>query len=529
MPKQRTDDLMQLIRAMTGAEKRHFRLFARRNQASEAQLFLQIFDVLDQREVYDETLLLKKIPALKRAQLANIKAHLYRQILTSLRLLSKNRNDDIQVREMIDYARTLYDKGLYGQSLDWLARAKERALTCQFTALAVEALEFEKLIEAQYITRSLEGRAEALSEQTLVLNARLDGTGQFSNLSLQLYGLYLKRGFIRNRQDYHDVQAFFKSRLPGIPFEALDFMGKVYYCQAQVWLYHICQEFAPCFRYAQRWVGLFEQEPAMKTVHAPLYLKGLHNLLSTLFHSLHYERFRDQLAVLDRFPEDTDFSQNKNVEGLYHLYRYLHRINRHYLEGTFTDGLALIPELDRCLRNNPYHWDAHRILVFDYRIACLYFGAGDYGRAIDYLNKIINLKVIDYRADIQCFARILNLIAHFELGNTMLVEHQIRSVYRFLLHIEDLQQVQREIFTFLRRTPNMQPGDLPAEFRQLHARLLPLQQDPFERRPFLYLDIISWLETKLEGKRIEAVIQGKFRARRGADYSPPPQSPSDSN
>ncbi|MCC6459908.1 MAG: hypothetical protein IT260_05540, partial [Saprospiraceae bacterium] len=60
----------------------------------------------------DEALLLKKIPALKRAQLANLKAHLYRQILTSLRLLAKNRNEDIQVREMIDYARALYDKGL---------------------------------------------------------------------------------------------------------------------------------------------------------------------------------------------------------------------------------------------------------------------------------------------------------------------------------------------------------------------------------------------------------------------------------
>ncbi|MCC6461596.1 MAG: hypothetical protein IT260_14070, partial [Saprospiraceae bacterium] len=195
MPKQRTDALMQLIRALTSAEKRHFRLFVRRNQSSEELLFLQVFDVLEKKEEYDEALLLKKIPALKRAQLANLKAHLYRQILTSLRLLAKNRNEDIQVREMIDYARALYDKGLYRQSLDWLARAKERALVYQFTALAMEALEFEKHIEGQYITRSLEGRAEALAEQSLSLNQQLAQTSQFSNLSLQMYGLYLKMGF----------------------------------------------------------------------------------------------------------------------------------------------------------------------------------------------------------------------------------------------------------------------------------------------------------------------------------------------
>lgn len=512
MPKQRTDDLIQLIRSLTSAEKRHFRLFATRNQASDELLFLQVFDFFDKKNAYDEAALLKKIPALKKAQLANLKAHLLRQILTSLRLLSKNRNEDIQVREMIDYARALYDKGLYRQSLDWLARAKERALACQFIGLAIEALEFEKLIEGQYITRSLEGRAEELSEQTLQLNDRLVRTSQFSNLSLQMYGLYLKRGFIRNRQDYHEVQAFFKSRLPATGFEQLDFMGRVYYCQSHVWLYHICQEFAPCFRHAQRWVALFGQEPAMKAVHAPLYLKGIHNLLGTLFHSLSYDRFIENLAALERFSEETDFSQNKNVEGLYHLYLYLHRINRHYLEGTFSEGVGLIPELVQCIESNVYNWDAHRIMVFHYRIACLYFGNDDYAHAIDYLNKIINQKVIDYRADIQCFARILNLIAHFELGNEILVEHQIRSVYRFLLHIEDLQQVQREIFTFLRRTPKMRPESLTEEFRQLHARLAPLQKDPFERRPFLYLDIISWLETKLEGgKTIQAVIRGKFR------------------
>ena len=511
MPKQRTDDLIQLIRSMTSAEKRHFRLFATRNQASEELLFLQVFDFFDKKNGSDEAALLKKIPALKKGQLANLKAHLLRQILTSLRLLSKNRNEDIQVREMIDYARALYDKGLYRQSLDWLARAREQALACQFIGLAIEALEFEKLIEAQYITRSLEGRAVELSEQTHQLNTRLVRTSEFSNLSLQMYGLYLKRGFIRNRQDYQEVQVFFKGRLPEIRFEELDFMGRVYYCQSHVWLYHICQEFAPCFRHAQRWVELFEQEPVMKTVHAPLYLKGLHNLLGTLFHSLSYERFVENLAALERFPETVDFAQNKNVEGLYHLYLYLHRINRHYLEGTFSEGVALIPELVRCIETNAYNWDAHRIMVFHYRIACLYFGNDDYAHAIDYLNKIINQKVIDYRADIQCFARILNLIAHYELGNDTLVEYQIRSVYRFLLHIEDLQQVQREILHFLRRTPGMRRNDLLEEFRQLHARLVPLQKDPFERRPFLYLDIISWLETKLEGRRIQEVIKGKFR------------------
>jgi len=209
-----------------------------------------------------------------------------------------------------------------------------------------------------------------------------------------------------------------------------------------------------------------------------------------------------------------DVFQDNNTESVYHLYHFLHRINLHYLKGTFAEGVNLIPELVECIETDRYRWDDHRILVFYYRIACLYFGNENYHGAVEYLNKIINQKTPDYRADIQCFARFLNLIAHYELGNMALVEYQIKSVYRFLLHIEDLQQVQREILNFLRRTPDMQRHELIGEFKVLHDKLVPLQYDPIERRPFLYLDIISWLETKLEGRAIAEIIREKF-VRRG--------------
>jgi hypothetical protein len=513
MPKQKTDDLMQLIRSLTQAEKRHFRLFATRNQEAEDMLFLQLFDVLDKKSEYDEAVVLKKIPALKKEQLPNLKAHLYRQLLTSLRLLSKNRSEDIALREAIDYARVLYDKGLYRPSLEILAKAKDRALTGQFKAIALEIIEFEKLIEGQYITRSIEGRARELAEQATALNREIALTHQFSNLSLEMYGLYLQIGFARNREDHERVKAFFGSRLPETTFYELDFLGKVFYCQAHVWLYHICQEFAHCYRHAQKWVSLFEAAPAMQGLHPALYLKGIHNLLSALFNSLHDRRFEEVWQQLNAFPQRVHFSHNRNLEGLFRLYHNIHLINLHYLQGDYTQGVRIIPELCDLLSRNPYNWDQNRILQFHYRIACLYFGNGDYGPAIDFLNKIINQKTGDYRNDIHCFARILNLIAHYELGNMDLVEHLAKSVYRFLLHIENLQRVQREILLFIRRVHGKPAGGLTAEFAALHRTLSVAMEDPFERRPFLYLDILSWLESKMRATPIQYIIREKRQLR----------------
>lgn len=513
MPKQKTDDLIQLIRSLTRAEKRHFRLFVRRNQSSDDILFLQLFDVLDRHKEYDEGVILRKLPAIKKSQLSNLKAHLYKQLLTSLRLLNKSYNEDIQIRETIDYARVLYNKGLYRQSLDLLDKAKSRALKFKFSSQALEIVEFEKLIEGQYITRSIAGRAEELkeiSEQLILIN---ENSHRFSNLALQLYSLYLKVGYVRNEKDYYLIREFFQSRLPNVEFDQLDFWGKVYYCQCYVWLYHTTHDFAHSYRYAQKWVDLFESEPTMIKLNLPLYLKGLHNLLVALFNAMHYERFMEVLHQLETLPGRFPVKREKNTEGLYLLYKYIHSIERHYLEGTFSEGLSLVPEIMKLIESDQHHWDHHRELVFYYRIACLYFGSGDNSRAIDYLNRIINQRNPDYREDIQVFARILNLIAHFELGNAQLVEYQVKSVYRFLAKVENLQEVQREIFRFLRKTPRMRASEMKKEFIRLKKELTKLQNEAFERRPFLYLDIISWLESKIEERSVQEVIQEKFKRR----------------
>lgn len=513
MPKQKTDDLIQLIKSLTRAEKRHFRLFVKRNQASDDILFLQLFDVLDKQGEYDESIILKKLPAIKKRQLSNLKAHLYKQLLISLRLLNKNHNEDIQIREMVDYARVLYNKGLYRQALDVLDKAKELALQVEQTTIAMEVLEYEKHIEGQYITRSIEGRADELTNESLELLNTLSYTHQFSNLSLQLYGLYLKVGYVRSSEHHAEVRAFFYEKLPEISFSELNFHGKVYYCQSYVWYYHMTQEFSLCYRHAQTWVDLFETNPNMKSYNAPLYLKGMHNLLNALYNALYYDKFIEVLDNLEAFPERVTVREVRNVEGLFLLFKYIHTIKKHFIQGTFSQGVSLVPELMDIIKSERFNWDSHRIMVFYYRIACLYFGSGDHGNAIHFLNRIINQKNPDYREDIQCFARILSLIVHFELGNAQLVEYQVKSVYRFLAKMEDLQSVQKEIFRFLRKTPRMYEEELQGEFIQLKEKLIAVAKDPYERRPFLYLDIISWLESKIENRPVQEVIREKFLTR----------------
>ena len=60
------------------------------------------------------------------------------------------------------------------------------------------------------------------------------------------------------------------------------------------------------------------------------------------------------------------------------------------MQGTFKEGLSIVPYVEEKLEEYAPFIDAHRILVFNYKIASLYFGSGDYSTSIDYLQKIIN-------------------------------------------------------------------------------------------------------------------------------------------
>lgn len=507
------DALFILIKTLTKAEKRNFQLAFNKNNSKEDVLFIQLFNTLDKLKEYDEEQILKKIPAIKKQQLSNVKAHLYKQLLTTLRLLYKQKDPLIDLREQLDYARVLYSKGLYNQSLKLLSKAKSMAIEQEEVMLSYEIIEFEKLIESRHITRSLENRADELSEESRVIEQKLSNISKLSTLSLRMYGLYLKLGHARDERDANMVKLFFEKELPANCLQDMSFYEKIHLYQAYSWYYYILQDFVMFYRYTRKWVDLFTLYPSLQKTDVELYIKAMHNLLTAQFYTSNHEKFIRDLGTLETFIAENNETFNENTKTTAFVYVYTARINRYFLEGTFGDGLSIIPQLEAEIAEHQLKVDQHRVLLFYYKIACLYFGSGDNNKAIVYLNKIIHLRIGNLRADIQCFARILHLIAHYELENYSLVEYLIKSVYHFIAKNKDLGQMMEEILKFLRKNIYANPKALKSAFASLKEKLVQLSQNPYERRSFLYLDIISWLESKIEGIPVQDVIRRKFVKR----------------
>ncbi len=505
------DPLFILVKSLSKSEKRQFKLYVGRLGVNTDSKFISLFNLLDKHQSYNEKAILDS-GIVKKSQLSNLKAHLYKQILVSLRLNPVNQNVRIQLREQLDFATILYHKGLYRQSLKILDKAKQLAIENQEKSIAFEIVELEKIIETQYITRSIPDRAEELAEQSIQLSEDNIVTSQLSNLSLQLYGMMLKFGYVRSDEEFKRVKKFFESNLPNIEYESLGFREKLWYLKAHLWYSFLMQDFLSSYKYSSRLVNLFYANPEMITLNPVFFLKGNNYLLEAQFFVKYRSQFRETLDKMEEVIRQNDFPQNDNVASLSFLYLSANRLNLHFLEGTFKTALYLVDGINLGIKKHKDRLDQHHIMVLYYKIASLYFGVGDYKNAIEYLKKIIQNKQLKMREDLMCFARLLSLVAHYEAGMDYHLEVQLKSTYKFLLKMDDLQQVQKEIIKFLRSLGSVYPNDLNKAFKKLYTDLKKYENHPYEKRAFLYLDILSWLESHLEQKPIDLVIKEKANA-----------------
>ena len=504
------DALFTLVKSLSKSEKRQFKLYVGRLGGNSEANFMYLFNLLDKVVSYNDELILRKTN-IKKQQISNTKAHLYKQILVSLRFNPVHQNVRAQIREQFDFASILYSKGLYKQSLKILDKAKEIAINSDENNLAYEIVEFEKVIESQYITRSMSNRADELSLQAKELSLRNIRLSKLSNLSLQLYSLLLKQGYVKDKPDSKLVNEYFQKRLPKYKLSELGFKEKLFLYKAYLWHSLILQDFVSSYKYAQKWVDLFEDNPRMKKQNPVFYLKGINYLLESLFLIRHKSKFEKVLENLKTDIEEKNISLNENTKTLTFLYYNQNKLNLYFIDGKFTEGLSFVKNLISEIEDFKAKIDAHHIMVFYYKIGCMYFGAGKNEDCIVYLEKIINNKDLKMREDLLCFSRVLNLVTHYEAGIDYNIEKLIVSTYKFLLKMNDLHEVQRKMIAFLKNLSNIYPQDLRKEFIKLHSELVKFQDHPYEKRAFLYLDIISWLESKINNVTVESVIQEKSK------------------
>jgi len=498
MPTAVKDQLWRLIKSLTKAEKRNFKLYGTRAGATADSKFIQLFDVIDRLDVPDDGLVTDRL-GLTSSQYSNLKRHLYQQVLTSLRLIYINKEIDIELREQIDFSHILYGKGLYLDALRTLERAKARSVEHNRDLLHLEILEFQKLIESRHITlsRQVDNKMDLLLNESAARSYSVLNTSELFNLNIQIHGRYIENGHSRNAADRQENEAYWNSiqtRRPDREAVSSTFHQKINRFQASMWYHYIQLSFTDALDSALNALTLFHLSSHMTVKDPDLYLRCLY--YATILAYLGNDTVRQlrYTSVMDRFLSDEQIKLNENSRRIGRTYQGLMTLNAHFTTGRWARAVDYGERLRRDYASGDFVPTDHRWGLFLYKFAATCFVLQRYEEALDYLNDILNMKTGILREDLLLNTRLLHLVSHFELGNRALVDYHLTNFSRQMRRSSETSLVHRLTTASLRRLISTADPDHPPIYRKLEEELrAAAASDPFEHKSLLYLDLTQWV------------------------------------
>ena len=157
------------------------------------------------------------------------------------------------------------------------------------------------------------------------------------------------------------------------------------------------------------------------------------------------------------------------------------------------NGIALMDEIQQFIEKRRKAITVDYILLLYYQFANIFFLKKEYVKSLRWLNEIIDANFGNTREDIQSYARILNLIVHFELNNIIVLRYAVDSCRRFLKKKSTEISVGKEILNLFSKLSHAYPEEYQTIFKKAYTEMFP----PHSQQTQDYIDIKGWLIEKL--------------------------------
>lgn len=498
------DQLRRLVQSLSKAEKRNFKLYAKRIESNADSKFVQLFDLIDKQEIDDDEALLHTVADGVPGKLSNLKRHLYQQVLVSLRLLYFHKELDIEIRQQIDFARILYGKGHYLDALRLLEKTRLLAFENNFHLLLLEVLEFQKMIEARHVTlsRQMKGKMDQLlhdANQQSFLNLY---TSLQSSLNIQIQGYYIINGHARNEAQQSKFYAFWQveeAKISAIPAaiskDSNNFFERIHAAQARMWNHYILLDFHSALEVALEAYNTFLLNPQMALHDPDLYMRILYYINSFSF--LEQDSGNCQFAAhkIDSFIDEQQNNFNQNSQEVALVYRQLCQLNLLIIHQDWEDARLEGRVLRRNEKDTFLQLPSHRLNLFLYKFAAIEVARKKYERALDHLREIIDSPSNLLRDDLLINTKLLRAICYLETNDLYLADYEITNLSRMVRRNKYTSNVHTLTLSCLRQ---MLRSDDRREWPELLFALdSQLEQcgntDRYDAKTLRFIDLRYWI------------------------------------
>ncbi len=446
MPKTPSEKLFRLVKSLSGSEKRYFKIYIN-NKGGKDNKYLQLFEAIEAQDLFNEEKLQRTVypgGATESRKYSELKGYLYDLVLRSLQAYDEKSSVDYKLKNMLLSVRTLYKRSLFDDCKELLHKAKKTAAKYEDFNAALEILQWEKQIayaetDIAYLDKNLSRIAEA--ERHIVRQIR--NFSEYKNL------------FYRLLTEVRKDATYDKNKAESLAFvqaaKVMSSVEKANSHRSRVLYYRILSVYWFAVRNLEKFYAessdlltLMESKKYMIAEDTAEYISALSNHLVAAGSLEKFDEVEQNLNKLKAIRSNTIDDELKS----YRQY-YLGKFTLYITSGKFTEAYF---ELQQHLKSrNKYSDDLFNKDAFYYLYFTICFGAERYEEALTHLNEWLGMSRNVERKDLQGLAKILNLIIHYEMQNSELLESLLRSASRYLNEQKMMAKAEKKILTALRR------------------------------------------------------------------------------
>jgi len=492
-----SDSIFCLIKSLNKNEKGYFKKFA--SLHGRDSIYVKLFNAIDKQKQYDEKKIRKKFENEKfTKQLSVSKNYLYKLILKSMRSFYSGASVETRLNNNLTDISFLIDKGLYSDADKETVRAKHLSVFYQKHYYNLLLLKKQReLMKTKQLTEA-EIKAK-FNEEKLILN-KINNISDYGKLSWQVFNIVRAKGFNEN---VNELKAFTKNSLLRDNKNAITFESKIHFNNIHSAINYYNSDVKKFFKYCHKNVELMESYPQSIDDDPERYIDALYNVLYGFFEVKKYDEVESYLKKLENVKALSNLQNAKKYFTYYSICLLLF-LKTHRLK----EAESLVPEIEEILNKYKDKMSKEEELLFYINIVTLYFRTEEYSKGLKWVNIIINDNKINLREDVQCAARMLNLIIHFELGNYVLLGYIVKSTYRYLYKRKNLNPLVKLVLTFMKKLPEIKDNSqLKSEFTWLKDKLKRFTIGEDEKIPYGLLYTFYWLCAKTENKKFEKIVQ----------------------
>ncbi|MCC6600699.1 MAG: hypothetical protein IT223_08490 [Crocinitomicaceae bacterium] len=506
-----SNELFDLIKSLSKSEKRFFKLQSALQSGDKN--YVRLFDVIDRMEEYEEDSIKKIFRGEKFIQhLPSEKNHLYKLILKALRSYYGDTSISSILKQETKNIEILYNKSLFDECNKFLTRAKKLAVRYEkfyylFELISWEKVLLEEALEDGQFTKDL----DTLIREELDVIEKLRNLAAYHVLYSKINYVFRSGGYSRTEENRAIIDEIVNHPLIKGKNTALSKRAATICFYTQAFCNMANGDYNMALEKFNRVREILDAENHLLADLAKRYIRTLSNRTMCLIYLGRFDEARAAIREMHTFREDEAFS---SIDVQVNLFKNTSlaelEICRH--SGDFEKGMKDAEEIMEAIGKYEGRLHKEQELTLFYQFAYIYFGAGQFNKALFWINKVLNDNENTLRQDIYSYARLFNLAIHFELGNYDLLEYAIKSTTRYLQKRERNFPMEKAIIEYFKKLIRAQnPSDKQKIFEAFRNDIEVFVRDSENEVVLRYFDFPKWLGAKIENISLGESIRNSER------------------